>query len=162
MTRPPTRRRLSRFLSAHGILLGTLFALASLAPIPPATAAEPPPALTNTYWRLVELRGQPVTVDDHRREPHLVLRLPGSGPAAVGGSAGCTRIAGQYEHHADRLYFHRVASTRMACTLDILRQEERFLDVLARAARYRIDGTRLLLLDSRAQVLAVFEPRYLT
>ncbi|HEY2977460.1 MAG TPA: META domain-containing protein [Burkholderiaceae bacterium] len=120
----------------------------------PSTATA---SLENTYWKLTTLRGQPVVVPDRQREPHLILQ-----PAQhrVAGSGGCNRLSGGYTLAGDRLTFGRTAGTMMAC-VDSMEQERAFLDMLAVVARWRIDGQRLELIDSRGEVLARFEAVYL-
>lgn len=110
-------------------------------------------SLENTYWKLTTLRGQPVAVPDRQREPHLILQ-----PAQhrVSGSGGCNRLSGGYTLAGDRLTFGRTAGTMMAC-VDSMELERGFLEMLAVVARWRIDGQRLELVDSRGDVLARFE-----
>ena len=117
--------------------------------VPSSSAAS----LENTYWKLVTLRGQPVVVADRQREPHLILQPE---QHRVAGSGGCNRIAGGYTLAGDRLTFGRTAGTMMACR-DGMEQERTFLDALGAVARWRIDGQRLELVDSRGDVLARFE-----
>jgi heat shock protein HslJ len=116
----------------------------------PSTGAA---SLENTYWKLTTLRGQPVVAPDRQREPHLILQ-----PAQhrVSGSGGCNRLSGGYTLAGDRLTFGRTAGTMMAC-VDSMELERGFLDMLAVVARWRIDGQRLELIDSRGDVLARFE-----
>jgi copper homeostasis protein (lipoprotein) len=116
-------------------------------------AASSAASLENTYWKLIALRGTPVAMSDRQREPHLILQPE---QHRVTGSGGCNRLAGGYTLAGDRLTFGRAAGTMMACA-DGMEQERAFLDALAAAARWRIDGQRLELLDSRGEVLARFE-----
>jgi putative lipoprotein len=50
-------------------------------------------ALTETYWKLVQLGDRAVQVAPNQREPHLILRTTGN---RVGGSGGCNRIMGSF------------------------------------------------------------------
>jgi len=110
-------------------------------------------SLENTYWKLIALRGKPVTTADRQREAHLILQPE---QHRVSGSGGCNRIAGGYTLAGDRLTFGRAAGTMMAC-VDGMEQERAFLDTLGVVARWRVDGQRLELSDSRGEVVLRFE-----
>jgi heat shock protein HslJ/membrane-bound inhibitor of C-type lysozyme len=98
--------------------------------------------LTNTYWKLTELDGQPVVVGA-AREPHLRLRKDDS---RADGFSGCNGFSGTYEREGDRLTFGRLLTTMMACTDPALsRQEQLFLQVLASVDRAAAVGDRLTL-----------------
>jgi membrane-bound inhibitor of C-type lysozyme/heat shock protein HslJ len=84
-----------------------------------------PGELTNTYWKLTELDGQPVVVGK-AREPHLRLR--------------------DDSRAGDRLTFGKLVTTMMACTDPALsRQEQHFLQILASVDRAVAVGDRLSL-----------------
>ncbi len=101
-----------------------------------------PGQLTNTYWKLTELDGQPTVVGE-AREPHLRLRQDDS---RADGSTGCNTFNGSFERDGDRLTFGRLVTTLMACTDPALsRQEQRFLQVLASVDRAAAVGDRLTL-----------------
>jgi heat shock protein HslJ/membrane-bound inhibitor of C-type lysozyme len=101
-----------------------------------------PGELTNTYWKLTELDGQPVVVGD-AREAHLRLRKNDS---RADGSTGCNSFNGTYERDGDRLTFGKLVTTLMACADPALsRQEQRFLQVLASVDRAAAVGDRLTL-----------------
>lgn len=110
-------------------------------------------SLENTYWKLVWIRDQPVTVADKRREPHLILHPDNK---RVSGSGGCNRLMGSYSANADRLTFGRPASTRMACVHG-MEQEDAFLTTLPSVARWRISAEQLELLDGSGNVVARFQ-----
>lgn len=116
-------------------------------------AASTAASLENTYWKLIALRGKPVVMSDRQREPHLMLQPE---QHRVTGSGGCNRLSGGYTLAGDRLTFGRAAGTLMACA-DGMDQERAFLDALAEVTRWRIEGQRLELLDSRGEVLARFD-----
>ncbi|HSB24795.1 MAG TPA: META domain-containing protein [Burkholderiaceae bacterium] len=110
-------------------------------------------SLENTTWKLTWLRGKAVVAADRAREPQLVLQPE---QHRVAGSGGCNRIAGGYTLAGDRLTFGRVAGTLMACP-DGMEQERAFLDALGEVARWRIDGQRLELANSRGDLLLRFD-----
>jgi len=113
------------------------------------------PALINTYWKLMELGGKPVTVADNQREPYIVLQPD---PKQVNGSGGCNRLFGSYETSGSSLAFGGIGATKMACTSG-METEAAFLPVLGRVARWRITSQQLELSDSTGALLVRFEAR---
>ena len=107
------------------------------------------PSLESTYWRLTEIRGQPVIPVNGPRELHLVF----SGDSGrVSGSAGCNRFSGTYTL-TGRLQFGPLMSTKMACAEDRLnRQETDFLGVLQAASRHEITGDTLILASAEERL----------
>lgn len=113
--------------------------------------------LENTYWKLVQVGGQPVTLAENQREPYFVLH---SADHRVAGYAGCNRMTGGYALDGGRLSFTQMAGTMMACAqgMDV---EQAFHQALTRVAGWRIDGEALELTDAAGGTLAMFESRYL-
>jgi heat shock protein HslJ len=120
-----------------------------------ADAAVSSPALVNTYWKLTELAGKPVSVTDNQREPYIVLRPE---PKQVNGSGGCNRLFGSYETSVTALKFGGVGSTKMACPSGMDTEAE-FLPALGRVASWHISGQQLELSDSTGTLLARFAAR---
>ncbi len=114
-------------------------------------------SLENTYWRLMRLRDQPVTVAEKQREPHLILHPD---KMRVSGSGGCNQLMSSYSIDGDRLTFSRPASTRMACPQG-MEQEDAFLAALPSVVRWRISAEQLELLDENGNTVASFEPRHM-
>jgi putative lipoprotein len=111
--------------------------------------------LENTYWKLVEVAGQPAQVHPGEREAHLLL-LDGR----ASGSSGCNKLMGNYTYAApDTLRVGPLASTRMACPPAIMAQEAALGAAFERAKRYRIAEDALILLDGDT-VLTRFEARH--
>ena len=115
------------------------------------------PALTETYWKLVELMGKPVGALS--RDAYIILKAE---DGKVTGSGGCNRIAGGYEvvPEKNRIRFSKMISTMMACVKG-MDTEHAFTEMLGRADSYTISGGKLQLLRARMAPLAVFEPVYL-
>lgn len=103
--------------------------------------------LDNTYWKLVELNGAPVTTHENQRETHLILRTRNS---EVGGFAGCNKLTGRYEVDGDRLRFIDVGSTETAC--DYLDEEHALLAALSRVTNYQSVGESLQLRDDSGPI----------
>ena len=122
--------------------------------VPPA---KPDASLTNTYWKLIELNGQPAALGAGNRELHMVLTTEGD---RVKGFSGCNKFTGNYQRRDDQLHFKPLASTRMAC-ISGMGQEKRFLDVLGNVVRYALIGESLSLYDRHDQLILRFESVYL-
>jgi copper homeostasis protein (lipoprotein) len=114
--------------------------------------------LINTYWRPVEIDGEPVMLKATQQEPHFVLSVQGN---RMRGSTGCNRIVGGFEQDAHGLRFQVLATTRMACPPAVARLETRFLDALNATASQRIIGESLELRDASGQLRMRLESRYL-
>ena len=110
--------------------------------------------LANTYWRLTELRGQPVVVEQNQREPHIVLREDEQ--KRVSGSGGCNRMMGGYRTEGESISFDGMATTMMACAKG-MDTEKDFLKALGEAKAWKITGQRLELRDEGGTVIARFD-----
>ncbi|MEA3540608.1 MAG: META domain-containing protein [Pseudomonadota bacterium] len=105
------------------------------------------------YWKLVELRGQPVGAME--REPHLILKAEGD---RVTGFAGCNMFNGRYvvDERTARIRFDQLVMTRVACS-DGMQVERVFSQVLEQVDNYSLDGDHLSLNRARMAPLARFE-----
>ena len=111
-----------------------------------ATDVPPVPdaPLTETYWKLLEVSGQPVQVTEAVREPSLVLE---SQDSRFHGSGGVNRLMGGYTRNGDALTFSQVAATLMAGPPEAMAQEQAVLGALGRVRGFRIAGDQLTLVD---------------
>ena len=116
-------------------------------------------ALENTYWRIVRLGPAEQHAADGRREPHLVLAAGGK-PGRFSATVGCNQMTGGYRVDGDAVAFSAAASTRMACPPPLDEAERRLAAALAAAARWRIVGNTLELLDSDGNGVALLEAVY--
>ena len=119
--------------------------------------SKPDASLTETYWKLTQLGGQPAALGAGQRELHLVLTAGGN---RARGFSGCNTFTGSYERNDTQLRVGPLASTGKAC-LDGMELERRFLDALAVTARYTIRGDRLELFDAAGQPILAFDAVYL-
>jgi heat shock protein HslJ len=117
-------------------------------------------SLTDTYWRILRLGETRVEAAAGRREPHLVLRSGGTRSSYVA-TVGCNRLTGGYAVDGEMIGIAAAASTRMACPPPVDALEQTLLEVLSRAARWRIAADHLELLDTSGTVIAAFEAVYL-
>jgi heat shock protein HslJ len=72
----------------------------------------------------------------------------------VTGSAGCNRLMGSVSVAGGSIAFTGVATTRMACAEAAMAQERAFLEVLAAARTFRMDGGVLTLRDAAGTEVA--------
>lgn len=113
--------------------------------------------ITEKYWKLVELNGQPVPKLE--REPYLILKAEGN---RVNGFGGCNNFGGTYtlDEAASRISFGHMASTMMACAQG-MEVEGAFHEVLGKADNYSLNGDSMTLNRARMAPLARFEAVYL-
>ncbi|CBV41535.1 META domain-containing protein [Halomonas elongata] len=114
--------------------------------------------LEDSYWRLVELKGESVEASQGQREAHLVLHSEAN---RVAGATGCNQLSGSYRLEGDRLSFGPLATTRMAC-MNGADVESRFLAALEDTTSYRVLADRLELYDDEGKLLALFAVQHLT
>jgi heat shock protein HslJ len=115
-------------------LKGVLVAALSLA----AQAASPPRPLEGTYWKAIELEGNPVPSQESGREAYLLLMDEGR----VSGFDGCNRVAGRWEVKHSAVMFSDMAATRMAC-IDTSGIDAAFRNALTKARELRVAGDHL-------------------
>src|SRR5699024_3841986 len=103
---------------------------------------QPTASLTDTYWRLTGVGGQPVEHGDFTREPHLVLH---SDENRVSGTTGCNNLLGQFDHDGSQLDLSKLGSTRMMCTQSVMEVEDAMLKALGNTSSYAIEANQLTL-----------------
>jgi heat shock protein HslJ len=111
-------------------------------------------AILEKYWKLVELKGNPVTMDSAlMKEPHIIFK---KSTKRFVGNGGCNSISGTYQVEGpDRIKISHAISTQMACCrMDI---EQQFLRDLQAADNFYIVGDALVLNKARMAPLARFK-----
>lgn len=125
--------------------------------------AEPPKAdaaLLNTYWRILSLAGEPVTVVDGKREPHVILRSS-DGRDSWSATVGCNNLAGALAITGDRIAFRSGLATLMACPPPLETLEKSLGQSLVASTQWRIEGDRLELRDDAGVQTLLCEAVYL-
>ncbi|MFV0377035.1 MAG: META domain-containing protein [Mangrovibacterium sp.] len=114
-------------------------------------------SVTEKYWKLVELNGQPVSMGENQaKEAHFILK---EADKRITGNSGCNQFSGTYElADGNRIQFSQLVSTKMAC-LD-MSLEQRFLKVLSTVDNYSLNGDSLTLNRARMAPLARFVAVY--
>lgn len=119
---------------------------------PGAGCEEPMSRVTleDTYWKLLDVAGQPARVADSIAEPQLLLH-----PAQkeAGGSTGCNSFRGAYQLSGDSLRFGPLITTRRACLNPETNQQERwFLNALGDTRTWQVAGDTLTLTGEAGQL----------
>ena len=123
----------------------------------PDNGLAPQASLTNTYWKLTQLDGAPVTMaPQQEREVRITLTDDGK----VTGFTGCNRVMGGYTLAGTALRLTQLAGTRMACQPPLMQLESAVLVNLNSVTGYQLEGEKLILLKDGAPV-ARFESVYL-
>jgi heat shock protein HslJ len=117
----------------------------------------PESGVTERYWKLVELNGQPLPKLD--RAPWLILK---DADGRMNGFGGCNSFTGSYklDATASRFSLSQIATTSMAC-ISGMEVEQAFYEVLNNADNYSLAGDHLTLNRARMAPLARFEAVYL-
>jgi heat shock protein HslJ len=115
-----------------------------------------PTELLETYWKVIEINGQPVTNPAvNQKEAHIILTKEGN---RLQGNGGCNNLMGTYElMEGNRIKFSGVASTMMACP-DMTIENE-LGKALEMADNYAIHGKFLMLHKAKMAPLVKFEAK---
>ena len=127
---------------------------ATTVPPQPATSVQVqgPDLLTGVRWLATEIEDQPVRPEAGGAVPYLEVSWPGR----VDGGDPCNEVAASYRLDGDRLRFHRVGVTQMACGSSDREQQAAYTSALGAARTARREGLSLTLRDSAGAVVLVF------
>lgn len=112
--------------------------------------------LEGTYWKLTFL-GSTAVKPAGSSEAYLILH---ANDKSIAGSTGCNRLVGAYELKGNSLRFSPTATTMIACTSPLMKQEQKLIAALKSITAYRIADRRLELLNGDV-VQARFQAKYL-
>lgn len=139
------------------VLCFTALLFADCKPQKSATANNGNAEITETYWRLTELRGKPVgpTAAD-KKEVYIRLKKDGN---QLQGFGGCNGFGGHFElKEGSRVSFSNMMGTMMACS--DLANENKLFEALREADNYIHLGKKLILNKAKMAPLARFEADY--
>jgi heat shock protein HslJ len=135
--------------------------------MPPAAAesvTEEPAAadaeLLNTYWKILALAGEPVSVAPGKREPHVILRST-DGRDSWSATVGCNSMSGALAVNGNRIEFKSGISTLIACPPPLDAHEKALTQSLTASTQWRIEGSRLELVDGAGTQTLLCEAVYL-
>jgi heat shock protein HslJ len=103
--------------------------------------------LEGTNWILESLR-----VNNALSETTVTTAFQVDGK--MNGSAGCNKYNAAYTTDGDMITITGGATTLLACPTPIMAQESDFLDVLASATTYKIEGYEMELKDASGAVIS--------
>lgn len=101
---------------------------------------ESPPQLDGSAWKVTSFNNNRHAVIGVIGDPDITLVF---GAEEVSGSAGCNRFWASYIYDGNSITFGPPATTRMACEEALMTQEQLFLEALASAVTWRVDGNVL-------------------
>lgn len=119
-------------------------------PVPPKASGSVGPAtsLKGTEWLAEDIGGNGVL-----DIVQSTLSIEGAGK--ISGSGGCNRYFGTVTlDAAGKIKVGPLGATQMACVPAQMDQERKFLDALSSTRAYRIEGSKLTLLDANGKPLA--------
>ncbi len=105
--------------------------------------------LEGTNWMLESLRGESALSE-------TTVTVEFQVDSKMSGSTGCNNYNAAYTTDGDMITISPGAITLMACPTPIMAQESAFLDVLASATTYKIEGDEMELKDASGAVIAKF------
>lgn len=74
----------------------------------------------------------------------------------ISGNAGCNQFFGTYNQKDSKISVNPLATTRMACSHDVMLKEHDFLVTLESAKHVEMDANMLILKNANGQVLMKF------
>lgn len=107
--------------------------------------------ITGVSWRPVTIGAD--TIPDNSGV-FVLFEVDGS----VTGHGGCNRFTGSLASSDSGIAVGQLASTRMACSEEIMNREMAFMEAVQQTTGFRGDGQRMNLLDSEGNVLVTLVP----
>ncbi len=133
-----------------GVIVSVLV-LAGCSLAKPDSAESPKADLSESTWVAEDIDGAGV-IDN--AQSTLVFSPDGH----VSGRAGCNQFGGPVKLSGASMILDQVFSTKMACAAPALMdQETRFLAALEAVRSYRMEGTKLVLLDGAGKARLRFD-----
>lgn len=107
--------------------------------------------LLDTEWQLVSVGGNDAI-------PGLLVSMKFNEDNQLNGIGGCNRFMGSWKHSgSNEMALSAGGSTMMACSEDIMKQEQAFFQALEDTARYKIADNRLNLYGADNATIATFD-----
>ncbi|MFT3805750.1 META domain-containing protein [Arenimonas sp.] len=110
--------------------------------------------LFGTTWKLAQIDGRLAIAAPEGNPGTLMLD---EGAQRASGSTGCNRYTSAFAMEDGQVRFSPAAMTRMACPAPAMLQETAFAAMLDKAARLKVSGQQLEVLDEAGAVIARFD-----
>lgn len=110
--------------------------------------------LFGTTWKLAQIDGRLAIAAPEGNPATLTLD---EGAQRASGSTGCNRYTSGFVLEEGQVRFSPAAMTRMACPAAAMQQETAFAAMLGKAARLKVSGQQLEVLDEAGAVIARFD-----
>lgn len=118
------------------------------------TIKPTPKPLTGTNWTLESIHTKDA-VSSVIADTTITAVFDTEG--RVAGSAGCNRYFGMYNVTGQSLAIENIGSTRMACGMPgVMEQETTYLDLIRQTRGYQIEGNNLILVDQSGKEILTF------
>ncbi len=129
-------------------MAGIMFATMLEKPREPAATASDTARFTGVTWHPVVVANQTLAEDSGLA---VVFELDGG----IHGHGGCNTFRGSIERSESDVTVGQLATTRMACPIDIMVREDTFLAAMQKVRKMAGEGDELRLLDEHGGVLVV-------
>ena len=110
-------------------------------------------SLTNSYWKLLEVNQQTISVNEGQREAFIQLRQN----KKIRGFTGCNHITGSYTVNITSsskiLKFNQINTTEKFCS-EGMEQQNSIAPMLQKVNSYKISGDSLFLYNKNNDVIA--------
>lgn len=107
--------------------------------------------ITGISWRPVTVGSAAIPEDSGI---FILFEVDGS----ITGHGGCNRFSGSLEKSDSGIGVGQLASTRMACSDEIMNRELAFMEAVQQTTDFSSDGNRANLLDSEGNVIVTLVP----
>lgn len=141
---------ISKFIFSIAIVASVFFTGCSTSAT--EETAKPDVSLTNTYFKVVTLKGNEIEVFD--KEPYIQFEAEGK----VKGHLGCNSFFGSFTTEDKNISFENIGSTKMMCPN--IKTEDAFTQVLQHTKAYEIKGETLTFFNTKGEKISVFEAVY--
>ncbi len=132
-----------------------ILVIGALAACSPRNVKTPPQnvPLLGTWWRVVEVDGQRADfVVGQKIDFYITLSKQGR----LTGSGGCNHLDATFVQSGRNLRFGRIATTRMACSPEIMVRERAFVEALRNTDAYDQEERELKFYDRSMHTLLRF------
>jgi len=136
-------------------VMGFAFFLLFMAGIMFATMLEKPVATASDMARFTGVTWHPVMVANKALAEDSGIAVIFEPDGRVHGHGGCNTFQGSIERADSDFTVSKLATTRMACSIDIMIREDNFLDAMRKLRKIVGEGDELRLKDEHGNVLVV-------